>query len=768
MGPRLACSTAGTAFESAARTLTLDPLPAPAERCLSDTHNPRSLQACAALGCLTPCHHVMLRSVVVQWSWHAPLVPPSPSAPPPYLLGVWLGYVDSYSESVARSRLFIAVSSSGEVFCVDTATRRTLWSRNIADLDADGDRGAAVGGATIAEVSALINPHPMRTNDTGVVVVAVRRVSSSPDASGDDNTVRAPTSHLSYFAFSGRTGALRWRHSSSDFLSPSSSPVSSASVLHEQHSVHTGEVEWRNYRHDVIAAMPHSWYTHLDTRLTLAQVTPPNRAGQRSTSKQAADKASSSVRAASRATQMLPSSLSVHTAAKQAHDDSEHIEHPNAIVAHTRDGIEVLALYTGRPITHLPLEAQQTHADINADGVIDHLTVIRPLPGAGAGGVDDGALSPSSSSWQSQLTPCLAVVSSHIPPSAELFNVSVCSSAVDQLLAIHFMQAAAGLGRGRRPGGRYGPAAPFLGRRNRRVGRERRASNGTVNSDEAVEVGQNGSTSADGRSEREMAADDDGWQRTNQPSSKQSAAVPLVVPDTRLVSGGGGQPFVSFFLSSSGLLSAVDARGTKLFTRRTAAQFEAADEAVSSQQLTRRVIQYDVKQDGTMVRLTLTTQASARFDHRRAGATIACRLLTGSLLFWPPALRCILLCAQPCVLLVGDQSVAVVRRDDGSAVAEMPLASSTLTAGAIRSIVCSDVNSDGYSDVVLQCEREYVVLSLSVHRGSSLFPRLLSCLLCALIAAICAQLAILFSPAVRDYVQRLDKSIAIKRNAHVE
>ena len=143
-------------------------------------------------------------------------------------------------------------------------------------------------------------------------------------------------------------------------------------------------------------------------------------------------------------------------------------------------------------------------------------------------------------------------------------------------------------------------------------------------------------------------------------------------------------------------------------------------------------------------------------------------LLTVALLFRPPALRCILLCAQPCVLLVGDQSVAVVRRDDGSAVAETPLASYTLTAGAIRSIECGDVKSDGYSDVVLQCDREYVVLSLSVHRGSSLFPRLLSCLLCALVAAICAQLAILYSPAVRDHVQLLDNSIAIKRIAHAE
>ena len=61
-------------------------------------------------------------------------------------------------------------------------------------------------------------------------------------------------------------------------------------------------------------------------------------------------------------------------------------------------------------------------------------------------------------------------------------------------------------------------------------------------------------------------------------SSKQSAAVPLLLPDTRVVSGGGGQPLVAYFLSSAGLLTAVDARGSKLFTTHTAAQFAAVDE----------------------------------------------------------------------------------------------------------------------------------------------------------------------------------------------
>ena len=127
---------------------------------------------------------------------------------------------------------------------------------------------------------------------------------------------------------------------------------------------------------------------------------------------------------------------------------------------------------------------------------------------------------------------------------------------------------------------------------------------------------------------------------------------------------------------------------------------------------------------------------------------------------------------QPCVVAVGDGSVAVVRRDDGELVAELALSSlssplSPSVCASVLSVVCGDTGADGYSDVVLYCDSEYVVLSLSVHRGSSLFPRLLLGLLCALLAAVCAQLAILHSPALRVHVHRMEHTMS-KRPAHAE
>lgn len=45
----------------------------------------------------------------------------------------------------------------------------------------------------------------------------------------------------------------------------------------------------------------------------------------------------------------------------------------NAVVAHTRDGIEVVEVATGRPICSMVLAARQMHADVNMDGVLDHI-----------------------------------------------------------------------------------------------------------------------------------------------------------------------------------------------------------------------------------------------------------------------------------------------------------------------------------------------------------------------------------------------------------
>jgi hypothetical protein len=53
--------------------------------------------------------------------------------------------------------------------------------------------------------------------------------------------------------------------------------------------------------------------------------------------------------------------------------NSSHPQTTNALVAHLKEGIEAIHLYSGRTICKLLLPPHQLHADVNGDGVLDHV-----------------------------------------------------------------------------------------------------------------------------------------------------------------------------------------------------------------------------------------------------------------------------------------------------------------------------------------------------------------------------------------------------------
>lgn len=54
------------------------------------------------------------------------------------------------------------------------------------------------------------------------------------------------------------------------------------------------------------------------------------------------------------------------------HSAADHVTKPNVVVSHIRDGIEVIHLFTGRPVCRMGLQ-KGTYMDINGDGIIDRL-----------------------------------------------------------------------------------------------------------------------------------------------------------------------------------------------------------------------------------------------------------------------------------------------------------------------------------------------------------------------------------------------------------
>eukprot|EP00742_Colponemidia_sp_Colp-10_P011071 GILJ01012249.1.p1 GENE.GILJ01012249.1~~GILJ01012249.1.p1 ORF type:complete len:700 (+),score=92.80 GILJ01012249.1:149-2248(+) len=183
--------------------------------------------------------------------------------------------------------------------------------------------------------------------------------------------------HFSLYAFEGKRGTLRWSHEADE----SHEEISAEEKFEPQHSYmaqqaphvkHQGEVNWRHFRREVIRALPHQWHHREDTILaTDAFETKEKRKKHRRSED-----------------------------LDEGSDAEGHAERPpNVVLAHIRNGLEVIHLFTGRTLTRITLR-EGLHLDINGDGIVDH---VQTYPG------------------------CYMMALSGVPPKEPLFNGSLCS-----------------------------------------------------------------------------------------------------------------------------------------------------------------------------------------------------------------------------------------------------------------------------------------------------------------------------------------------------
>ena len=90
---------------------------------------------------------------------------------------------------------------------------------------------------------------------------------------------------------------------------------------------------------------------------------------------------------------------------------------PNAIVAHLREGLDIVNLYTGRPICRLPLPPSGLHVDLNGDGVLDHVVAV--------GSNYEQHLGMTA---HAHMEHCHGYVHTGLPPNIALFNGSICKN----------------------------------------------------------------------------------------------------------------------------------------------------------------------------------------------------------------------------------------------------------------------------------------------------------------------------------------------------
>ncbi|KAJ3678463.1 hypothetical protein LUZ60_002266 [Juncus effusus] len=352
-----------------------------------------------------------------------------------------------------KKKVLVVVTSGWSVMCFDHNLKK-LWETNLQE--------DFPHGAHHREISISISNYTLKHGDAGLIIVGGRmelknhnniedileeammseRDSHLPRRSANEkeSTERASTvdlRHFAFYAFAGRTGQLRWSRKNENV----DAQPSDANILIPQHnykldvnalnSRRPGEFECREFRESVLSAMPHSWERREDTKLELAHF---RRHKRKITKKMAGRSATTTVhkpsennplgkdpsnkiakvigKAADYASSSRPKKRSLYIPTITNHTQVWWV--PNVVVAHQKEGIEAVHLASGRTVCKLHLTEGGLHADINGDGVLDHVQVM----GKHGSEIVSGTAE--------VLRPCWAVATSGVPVREQLFNVSIC------------------------------------------------------------------------------------------------------------------------------------------------------------------------------------------------------------------------------------------------------------------------------------------------------------------------------------------------------
>ncbi|MBA0618121.1 hypothetical protein Godav_027511 [Gossypium davidsonii] len=365
------------------------------------------------------------------------------------------GVIDrTFKSSGPQKRVLVVVTSGWSVMCFDHNLKK-LWENNLQD--------DFPHNAHHREIAVSISNYTLRHGDSGLVIVGGRmemqphiyldpfeqmgmaernaeqhrRSANEKEASENSGTVNLR--HFAFYAFDGRKGVVRWSRKNENVEEHSSDP----SQLIPQHnykldaqalnSRHPGEFECRQFRESILRVSPHHWDRREDTLLKLSHFKQHKRKSLKRVPGKARTypfhKPDEHHLPGKDETKKI--SKLIGKAAKYAGSSKskKHLPYiptitnntrlwwvPNVVVAHQKEGIEAVHLATGRTICKLHLQEGGLHADINGDGVLDHVQAV---------GANSGERTAVSGSME-VLRPCWAVATSGVPVREQLFNASIC------------------------------------------------------------------------------------------------------------------------------------------------------------------------------------------------------------------------------------------------------------------------------------------------------------------------------------------------------
>ena len=362
------------------------------------------------------------------------------------------GYIEAYNENKSRKQVIVVVREDLTVLCYDEMLH-LLWQKQVAhkafEIDVLGNR------FYVEQVAVIVSPLSLREGHFGTVIVGVSlkvkpeyedmfKLEEGIDMSADggkehpEMEMRNKLEHFSVFALDAHTGHVIWKHDGNDVKAeqytkslPQHAYKLEAGELARQHHGHS---DWTVFRQSLTAELPHDWHEKDDTNLRFAHFVrrhlgadAPNQIKGKDGkfNKLGFDEMKNKMkRGSGKALTGQGKFSGVETpplamSATLPHDASEHTDHPNVIVAHTKRGVEVIALKTGLPMTSLALTQGQSYADLNGDGMVDSLLVLEDASDVATHGqpfAHEGG----------ELQHCTVMAVSGLPPRSQLFNGSLC------------------------------------------------------------------------------------------------------------------------------------------------------------------------------------------------------------------------------------------------------------------------------------------------------------------------------------------------------
>lgn len=365
------------------------------------------------------------------------------------------GVIDrTYRQGQPLKQVLVVVTSGWSVMCFDHNLNK-LWEANLQE--------DFPPNAHHSEIAISISNYTLKHGDTGLVIVGGRmemqphtimdpfeeiglaeknaeqhrRSASEKEASENSGTV--DLRHFAFYAFAGRSGLLRWSRKNENI---EAQPTDASQLIpqhnykldvHALNSRHPGEFECREFRESVLGVMPHHWDRREDTLLKLSHF----RRHKRKILKKVVGKSTSYPfhkpeehhppgKDSTKKISNLIGKAATYAGSAKSKKPVNYIPTitnytqlwwvPNVVVAHQKEGIEAVHLASGRTVCKLHLQEGGLHADINGDGVLDHVQAV------GGNGAEQTVVSGS----MEVLRPCWAVATSGVPVREQLFNASIC------------------------------------------------------------------------------------------------------------------------------------------------------------------------------------------------------------------------------------------------------------------------------------------------------------------------------------------------------